>query len=183
MPRDLYNLNSKYGSEGDLRECISAFHQQGMKVLADIVINHRCAQYQGEDGKWNKFGGRLPWDATAICSGDDFGGRGNPKRGDIYAAAPNIDHSNPNIRNDLINWLKFLRSSIGFDGWRFDFVKGYPGDTLKQYIDATVPEMAVGEFWDTCEYTNSVLNYNQVSLCLLSPLTESCSAKPSTEDG
>eukprot|EP00210_Caulerpa_lentillifera_P006145 g5872.t1 len=161
LPRDLYNLNSKYGSEGDLRECISSLHQHGLKVLADIVINHRCAQYQGEDGKWNKFGGRLPWDSTAICCGDEFGGKGGPKRGDFYAAAPNIDHSNPNIRNDLINWLKFLRQSIGFDGWRFDFVKGYPGDILKQYIDATVPEMAVGEFWDTCEYTNSVLNYNQ----------------------
>lgn len=60
--------------------------------------------------------------------------------------------------------MKFLRSSIGFDGWRFDFVKGYPGDILKEYIDSTVPELSVGEFWDTCEYTNSVLNYNQVYL-------------------
>jgi hypothetical protein len=26
-----------------------------------------------------------------------------------------------------------------------------------------VPEMAFGEYWDTCEYTDGVLNYNQVS--------------------
>jgi hypothetical protein len=25
-----------------------------------------------------------------------------------------------------------------------------------------VPEMAFGEYWDTCEYTDGVLNYNQV---------------------
>ena len=25
----------------------------------------------------------------------------------------------------------------------------------------TVPEMAFGEYWDTCEYTDGVLNYNQ----------------------
>ena len=130
-----------------------------------------------------QFGGRLPWDATAICSGDDFGGKGATKRGDFYAAAPNIDHSNSNIRNDLINWMKFLRSSIGFDGWRFDFVKGYPGDVLKEYIDSTVPELSVGEFWDTCEYTNSVLNYNQVELHSLSSLSSmryGCLAKSSS---
>ena len=62
--------------------------------------------------------------------------------------------------------MKFLRQSIGFDGWRFDFVKGYPGSYLKQYIDASVPELAIGEFWDTCEYTDSVLNYNQVGRVL-----------------
>lgn len=94
LPRDLYSLDSRYGNEGDLRECIQNFHGSGIKVLADIVINHRCAQYQGDDGKWNKFGGRLPWDSSAICSGNsEFGGRGNPKRGDDYSAAPNIDHS------------------------------------------------------------------------------------------
>ncbi|GMH44738.1 hypothetical protein BSKO_12690 [Bryopsis sp. KO-2023] len=162
LPRDLYNLNSRYGSEADLRECIQKLRQNGLKVLADIVINHRCAQYQGHDGKWNKFGGRLPWDASAICNGNpEFGGRGNRKKGEEYMAAPNIDHSQKNIRNDITNWMNFLRKSIGFDGWRFDFVKGYSGEFLKQYIDATVPQMAIGEYWDTCEYTNGVLNYNQ----------------------
>ena len=32
---------------------------------------------------------------------------------------------------------------------------------MKEYLDATVPEMAFGEYWDTCEYTDGVLNYNQ----------------------
>ena len=32
---------------------------------------------------------------------------------------------------------------------------------MKEYVDATVPELAFGEFWDTCEYTDGVLNYNQ----------------------
>jgi alpha-amylase len=30
-----------------------------------------------------------------------------------------------------------------------------------QYIDETVPEMAFGEYWDACDYTDGVLNYNQ----------------------
>ena len=32
---------------------------------------------------------------------------------------------------------------------------------MKEYLDATVPEMAFGEYWDTCEYADGVLNYNQ----------------------
>lgn len=34
---------------------------------------------------------------------------------------------------------------------------------MREYIDSTVPAMAVGEYWDTCEYTDGVLNYNQDS--------------------
>ncbi|KAG2436035.1 hypothetical protein HYH02_011747 [Chlamydomonas schloesseri] len=162
LPRDLYSLDSAYGSEGELRELITAFHQNNIKVIADIVVNHRCANSQGSDGKWNKFGGRLAWDASAICSNNpSFGGRGNPKQGDDYAAAPNIDHSQERIRNDIVQWMKYLRNSIGFDGWRFDFVRGYLGSYCKQYIDETVPAMAFGEYWDSCEYTDGVLNYNQ----------------------
>ncbi|GLI71249.1 hypothetical protein VaNZ11_016372 [Volvox africanus] len=162
LPRDLYSLDSAYGTEGELRDLIVSFHQHNIKVIADIVINHRCANSQGNDGKWNKFGGRLAWDSSAICSNNPaFGGRGNPKQGDDYAAAPNIDHSQERIRNDIGNWMKYLRNSIGFDGWRFDFVRGYLGSYCKQYIDETVPAMAFGEYWDSCEYTDGVLNYNQ----------------------
>ncbi len=58
--------------------------------------------------------------------------------------------------------MRYLRNSIGFDGWRFDFVRGYNGQYARAYIDATVPAMAFGEYWDTCDYTDGVLNYNQV---------------------
>jgi alpha-amylase len=55
---------------------------------------NRCATYQGEGGKWNKFGGRLAWDNTAICNNNPaWSGRGAHKTGDDYPAAPNIDHT------------------------------------------------------------------------------------------
>ena len=197
LPRDLYKLDSAYGSEAELRSLVRAMHDRGLKAIADIVINHRCAHSQDDQGRWNRFGGRLPWDESAICCNNQrFGGKGAHKTGDDYVAAPNIDHTQERVRNDLIGkerggglresgedgrsvrskdtkqklekknsqkknfkktqkkklslktgWLKFLRTSIGFDGWRFDYVKGYSGEFARTYIDATVPDMAFGEYW------------------------------------
>ena len=39
LPRDLYQLDSQYGSEAELRELISACHEFNIKAIADIVIN------------------------------------------------------------------------------------------------------------------------------------------------
>ncbi len=46
LPRDLYKLDSAYGSEGELRECLRALRDANLKAIADIVINHRCAHFQ-----------------------------------------------------------------------------------------------------------------------------------------
>lgn len=43
--------------------------------------------------------------------------------GDIFHAAPNIDHSQEFVRKDIKVWLNWLRNDIGFDGWRLDFVR------------------------------------------------------------
>ena len=43
--------------------------------------------------------------------------------GDIFHAAPNIDHSQDFVRRDIKEWLNWLRNDIGFDGWRLDFVR------------------------------------------------------------
>jgi alpha-amylase len=131
LPRDLYDLNSKYGSEAELRDLIAVLHERGLKAIADIVINHRCAHYQGPDGKWNKFGGRLAWDSSVVCSNNAaYGGTGGRKKTEDYPAAPNLDHSQERVRKDIIEWMRWLRNSIGFDGWRFDFVKVSTGCLL-----------------------------------------------------
>ena len=67
------------------------------------------------------------------------------------------------MRRDISEWLNYLRSDVGYEGWRFDYVKGYPGKYTGEYIANThpAPKMVVGEFWDTCSYTEGVLDYNQ----------------------
>lgn len=162
MPRDLYNLNSRYGTIDELKDVVKEFHKVGIKVLGDAVLNHRCAEHQNKNGIWNIFGGRLNWDDRAVVADDPhFQGRGNKSSGDSFHAAPNIDHSQDFVRNDIKEWLCWLREEIGYDGWRLDFVRGFWGGYVKDYMDATKPYFSVGEYWDSLSYTYGEMDHNQ----------------------
>ncbi|KAD7479496.1 hypothetical protein E3N88_02632 [Mikania micrantha] len=162
MPSDLYNLNSAYGTQEELKCCIEEMHRHHLLALGDVVLNHRCAQKQNSNGVWNIFGGKLAWGPEAIvCDDPNFQGRGNPSSGDIFHAAPNIDHSQDFVRNDVKQWLNWLKSNIGYDGWRLDFVRGFSGGYVKEYIEASNPAFAIGEYWDSLAYEGGNLCYNQ----------------------
>ncbi|KAF4358054.1 hypothetical protein G4B88_009617 [Cannabis sativa] len=162
MPKDLYNLNSRYGTIDELKEIVNKFHQVGIKVLGDAVLNHRCAHYKNQNGVWNIFGGRLNWDDRAVVADDPhFQRRGNKSSGDNFHAAPNIDHSQDFVRKDIKEWLCWLRKEIGYDGWRLDFVRGFWGGYVKDYLDASEPYFAVGEYWDSLSYTYGEMDHNQ----------------------
>ncbi|XP_030543703.1 alpha-amylase 3, chloroplastic [Rhodamnia argentea] len=162
MPTDLYNLNSRYGTIDELKDLVKKFHEVNIRVLGDVVLNHRCAQHKNQNGIWNIFGGRLNWDDRAVVADDPhFQGRGNKSSGDNFHAAPNIDHSQDFVRKDLKEWLCWLRSEIGYDGWRLDFVRGFWGGYVKDYLDATEPSFAVGEYWDSLSYTYGEMDHNQ----------------------
>lgn len=169
LPGHLYELNTKYGSKQELLDAIAALRKCGIKVVADIVINHRCAQMQDENGEWNTYtddidheGNKVNWGKWAVVEGD-FGGTGNKDSGEDFHAAPDLDHENPELRNALISWLCFLKGHVGFSGWRFDFVKGYAARFVKEYIVKTVGNgsFCVGEYWNDSVYDESGLAYNQ----------------------
>lgn len=48
---------------------------------------------------------------AAAAAGEDFWG------------APDLDHTNPHLREALVHWMQHLRDNIGYRGWRFDFAK------------------------------------------------------------
>ncbi|CAI9761782.1 unnamed protein product [Fraxinus pennsylvanica] len=66
-------------------------------------------------------------------------GRGNKSSGDNFHAAPNVDHSQDFVRKDIKEWLHWLKEEIGYDGWRLDFVRGFWGGYVKDYLEASKP--------------------------------------------
>ncbi|XP_073389220.1 alpha-amylase type B isozyme isoform X2 [Physcomitrium patens] len=169
MPGRLYDLSaSKYGNEEKLFETINKFHKAGVRCIADIVVNHRCGDAQDERGEWVIFEGGTPddaldWGPWAVV-GDDYpygNGTGAPDTGADFEAAPDIDHTNERVQSDIINWMNWMKYKIGFDGWRFDFAKGYGGYFVGKYIEKTEPGFAVGELWTNMCYGYGGLDYNQ----------------------
>jgi hypothetical protein len=53
------------------------------------------------------------------------------------------------------------RDEVGYDGWRLDFVRGFWGGYVKDYLEASEPYFAVGEYWDSLSYTYGEMDYNQ----------------------
>lgn len=143
LPRDLYKLTTKYGTQAQLQSLISDLHGKNVKVLADIVINHRV----GATG-WGDFVNPT-WGCWATARGDEWTGAcGNNDTGNPYGAARDLDHTNQTVRNDIKAWMGWLKNTIGFDGWRYDYVHGFGAGYVKEYNDATAPYFSVGELWD-----------------------------------
>eukprot|EP00775_Hariotina_reticulata_P005433 gene5433-5666_t len=157
MPGQLYNLTSAYGNEQELQQLVQSLKAAGIKPLADIVINHRCADSQDEHGRWNRYsddhdheGHAIDWGQWAITGDDhEFGGQGNKDTGDDFWGAPDLDHLNPHLREALTHWLQHLRDNIGFQGWRFDFARGYAARFVAEYIEQSGAsgDLNVGELW------------------------------------
>ena len=64
--------------------------------------------------------------------------------------------------SDFFLYFDFTcREEVGYDGWRLDFVRGFWGGYVKDYMDASKPYFAVGEYWDSLSYTYGEMDYNQ----------------------
>ncbi|KAH9623451.1 hypothetical protein KSS87_022650 [Heliosperma pusillum] len=170
LPGRLYDLDSsRYGNKIQLTTLIATLHRRGIKSVADIVINHRCADKKDSRGIYSIFEGgtpdtRLDWGPWAICKNDHPYSDATSTHldtGDDYAAAPDIDHLHPTVQYELTQWMLWLKNQVGFDGWRFDFVKGYAPYITKMYMDRTRPGFVVGELWDSVVNVNGAPFYNQ----------------------
>ena len=154
------NLSSSWGNKSTLTALIQALHNKNCKVIADIVANHHagnnaCCSYPTEN-----FGtyGSFQFDASQITKDDENGsgtgakdaGYGEWQCGSSggYCAARDLDHSNSNVQNHVIAYLKWMKNDIGYDGWRYDLVKGYLGKYTKMYNEAAGAYMSVGEYYD-----------------------------------
>ncbi len=106
------------GPTREFKAMVKAFHDQGIKVLIDVVYNHT-----GEGGAWN------PADTSTY---NIYGMRGldNPtyyslttdrqSSWDNTGVGGNYNTHNPVAQNLIVDSLAYWRDTLGVDGYRFD---------------------------------------------------------------
>ncbi|MCM1033020.1 MAG: alpha-amylase family glycosyl hydrolase [Odoribacter sp.] len=150
------NHNSSFGSATELSTMIKAFKSRGTGIIADVVVNHRVGVngwYDFPDEKWN--GVTYHIGLEGICSNDEMANTsGQPKptgardTGENFDGARDLDHTNANVQNAVKNYCKFLIDELGYEGFRYDMVKGYSGQYTKLYNQYSKPRFSVGEYFD-----------------------------------
>ncbi len=170
MPYYYFNQNSSFGSEAELRSLITKFKAAGIGAIADVVINHRNTEgwytFPAETYK----GVTYQMQSTDICKNDDGGTTAtqaatngvslsqNNDEGTDFGGCRDIDHKSENVQKVIKAYLKYLKDDLGYTGFRYDMVKGFDGNHVADYNDATGVEYSVGEYWDGNDKIESWIN-------------------------
>lgn len=170
MPYYYFNQNSSFGSEAELRSLITKFKAAGIGAIADVVINHRNTEgwytFPAETYK----GVTYQMQSTDICKNDDGGTTAtqaatdgvslsqNNDEGTDFGGCRDIDHKSENVQKVIKAYLKYLKDDLGYTGFRYDMVKGFGGNHVADYNDATGVEYSVGEYWDGNDKIESWIN-------------------------
>lgn len=159
-PYYYFNHNSSFGTEDELRSMIKTFKNNGIGTIADVVINHRNTEgwftFPAETYKGVTYQ-MLP---TDICKNDD-GGKTltqankenvnlsiNNDEGDDFGDCRGLDHKSTYVQKVVKAYLKFLKEDLGYEGFRYDMVKGFAASHVGDYNTATGIQFSVGEYWD-----------------------------------
>lgn len=166
-PAQYCNQNSAWGSRAELEQLISSLHAGGSKVIADIVINHAdnksswCDFYEEDFGEYGKFAPDASWicrtdevnttndKGVGSCKGaatgaadDGYGDEAN------YGAARDWDHNNAQVREMCRAYLRWMKAEMHYDGWRYDYCKGFHNSHINDYNKASEGYFSVMEYWD-----------------------------------
>jgi alpha-amylase len=151
LPRELNNFTNSYGSLSEHQSMLNALNSKGIEAIADIVINHRV-------GNTNYVDFANPsWGTNSIVSNDEVWSvpqyyntypRGNNDTGTSYEAARDIDHTQQYVQNSIIGFLNNLKT-LGYSGWRYDFVHGFDPYYFTLYNNATNPTISIGENYNS----------------------------------
>ena len=160
MPVYWLKHNTCFGTETQLRDMISTFHNHNTSVLMDMVINHKS----GKSG-WVDFADEIvtgpvtgetysmTWSLADICKTDEcvgagFAATGANDEGEDFDGSRDLDHTSANVQNNVKTYQKYLMDELGYDGFRYDMCKGYAGYYVGLYNQYSQPTFSVGEYWD-----------------------------------
>ncbi len=155
---DLYwfpgHYNSSFGTEEQLRTLIKTFKDNGIKTIADVVINHRRSLSTWTDFPAETYKGVIyQMTYNDICADDEAARNGhkvgpNKDTGEGWDGMRDLDHKSLNVQTCVKAYLDMLLNDMGYAGFRYDMVKGYAASFTGQYNTSANPEFSVGECWD-----------------------------------
>lgn len=153
------DLTSSWGNEDELTTLIKSLKAGGCKTVADIVVNHRAGgNTQGNfpTDYFDTYGSyKIPNscitkdDEESNSSATDYDYKWNASQNywGGYKAARDLAHSKSEVRDAIKAYLKWLKNTIGFEGFRYDLVKGYDPKYTAEYNTAAAPYFSVGEYY------------------------------------
>jgi len=145
---------TRFGSFTELKSLLNNAKAKGFKLIADIILNHNS----GGDLELNPVTNKSTYTKFTPLSGkfnrsyQDF----HPNAVDAndegsFGGMPDLCHNVTNVKDWF--WIradgvgKYYKNTLGFDGWRFDYVKGFSPNVVKAW-NAEVGGFSIGEFWD-----------------------------------
>lgn len=158
--RDYMAVNPDLGTEDDLRSLIHKAHNLGMKVILDIAVNHT-----GWDNKWITTNpeyytqipkGSTPWNPEWMKDYPEYYAELSklkmtyPIDGgetDWWDTA-DLNYDNEDLRNEMIDILKYWVQEFDIDGYRCDMAMKVPTDfweTARTELDKIKPVFMLAE--------------------------------------
>jgi maltose alpha-D-glucosyltransferase/alpha-amylase len=136
---DFENVHPDYGRVDDFHALVEGAHQRGMRVIADLVMNHTSADHpwfqQSRSDRDGPFGDWYVWsDADERWSEariifldtEPSNWTWDPVRGQYYwhrffSHQPDLNYDNPKVQDAMLSVLRFWLD-LGIDGFRLDAV-------------------------------------------------------------
>ena len=135
---DYYSINPEFGTMADFDELVLEFHQNNIKLIMDIVVNHSSDEHkwfqESRKSKTNPYRDYYFW-RPPVNGGPPnnwpsfFGGSAwkfDDATGEYYLhlfaeKQPDLNWENPSLREEIKNIIKFWMAK-GVDGFRLDVI-------------------------------------------------------------
>jgi len=136
---DFYGIDPRLGSHGDLVEMIRTANDRGMRVIADLVVNHTSDQHpwfvSARASKDSPFRDFYVWrddeppdtsDQVVFPDKEDSIWEKTKETGEwylhkFYKEQPDLDVTNPRVRDEIAKIMGFWLQ-VGLSGFRVDAV-------------------------------------------------------------
>ena len=152
------SVETRFGSREELENLIATAHDNGVEVIADIVINHNSGgglQYNPYREKetytlFNEEHGNASGMFNRTYENFYPNSTSPYDEGSLFYEETNLDHNQEYVQDwlweDENSVAKYYMNEMGFDGWRFDYVLGYEPWVVKEWLDE-VGGFSVAELW------------------------------------